>query len=101
MTTGMTCPPGMNIRIYLSGVSPSDTRRIYTEKLETDEAQQRQNLQRVHEVLGFFTPWRGCDSIQFSDGAEFRGYEMPKDLAVAIFDSLQQRHVFTAIEELP
>lgn len=92
----------MNIRIFLSGVTHSDTRRIYTEKLETDDPQQRRNLQRVHETLGFFTPWNGCDSnhIQTIDGVgvEFRGYEMPKDLACAIFLALEQRHVFTAIE---
>jgi hypothetical protein len=90
------------IRILLSGVSPSDTRRLYTEKLETDDLHCRATLKRLHETLGFFTPWNGCDSIRISgDGSEFRGYEMSKDLAVAIFNNLQQDHAFKAIEEWP
>lgn len=85
------------MRIYLGEMKPSGRRLIYIERLETD------NPRRLHEGLGFFSLWGGCDVHTFrridSTDVEFWGYELPKDLATAIFNTLLERFDFTVLEE--
>lgn len=91
------------IRIYLSGESPYDTRRIFTEDLETELPVYLWAQKELHAVLEYLS-LGGCDTdrtIREIDGArvEFRSYELPKFLAISVISNLLQRPIFTKIEE--
>lgn len=74
------------MRVFITGVSPFDSRRIYLETPAEFTNQTRPVHEEASALLKALSHWRGHDAERRAENGDFfKGYELPASLASELF----------------